>query len=76
MWGRKRRAAQERQRRIAAADTGQAQAIRREAEQELVELQAQQVEVESLARKLNRRRVQNHFGEQLTLTFNPRGGQV
>lgn len=76
MWGRKRRAARDRQRSIAAFDTGQAQAIRREAVREMAELKAQQAEVESLARKLNRRRALNHFGQDVQITFTPRGGHT
>ena len=57
-------------------DTGQARAIRAEAQRELAELRAQQDEVESIARRLERRRKQNHFGRDLSVTFRPKGGHV
>lgn len=73
MWDRKRRAALEVQRRDVATDTGQAQAIRAEAVQEKREVAQQAYEVESIARRLNRRRAQNHFGTDIQMTFTPRG---
>ena len=76
MWGRKRRSVREHESRAVAADTGQAQAIRAATVEEKRELEQQRIEIESNARKLSRRREQNHFGEQLTLTFRPRGGRA
>lgn len=55
-------------------DTGEAREYRAEAERELAVLQAQAFEVESLTRKLQRRRLQNHFGRDISVTFRPRGG--
>lgn len=55
-------------------DTGEAKVIRAEAEAELVELAAQADEVESMVRKLERRRRQNHFGRDISITFRPKGG--
>lgn len=59
---------------IVPDDTGQAKAIRAEAERELVELAEQAGEVESVARKLERLRRQDNFGTDLSITFRPRGG--
>lgn len=52
----------------------QAQQIRDEANQEMFELYVQKPEVDSLVRKLARRRVQNHFGEEMHISFTRRGG--
>lgn len=67
MWGRKRRYVE------VPDDTGQSKAIREQAEVELYELKLQSPEVESMRRRLVRRREQNHFGEELSVTFRPRG---
>lgn len=55
-------------------DTGEAQQIRQQTRAEMVELLGQAPEVESMLRKLARRREVNHFGRDLSVTFNPRGG--
>lgn len=66
MWGRKRRP-------VVPDDTGEAQIIRAEARDELHELYRQSHEVASISRKLARRRELNHFGEELTVSFQPKG---
>lgn len=50
-----------------------AQKMRDEATNEMWELKLQKSEVTSLLRKLARRRELNHFGEELTVSFRPRG---
>lgn len=66
MWRRKRKPVE------VPDDTGEAQAIRLETETELHYLKLQSPEVESIRRRLARRREQNHFGEELSVTFRPR----
>ncbi|MBK0420145.1 hypothetical protein JD276_13995 [Leucobacter sp. CSA1] len=56
-------------------DTGEAQVIRQEAQNEMYELNLQAGEVDSIMRKLVRRREQNHFGRDLSVTFRPRGAR-
>lgn len=71
MWGRKRRP-------VVPDDTGEAMIIRGEAARDRAEVHAQQSEVDSLARRLERRRQLNHFGEDLRISFAPRhwGGRT
>lgn len=57
-------------------DTGQAHAISQEAKNELREVRMQNMEVESMLRKLERRRQQNHFGEEITISWTPRKGHT
>jgi len=54
----------------------QAQQLRDEASQEMLELQIQKYEVSSLVRKLARRRELNHFGEDISVSFTRREGSV
>lgn len=68
MWGRKRGP-------VVPDDTGEAQVIREQAEAEKRELFEQRFEIASLSRKLARRREANHFGEELSISFRPRGGR-
>lgn len=68
MWPRKRKTV------IVPDDTGQAQEYREEARRELAELRAQSAEVDSITRKLQRRREQNHFGRDIQITFTRRAG--
>lgn len=58
----------------ATDDTDEIKRMRASAEQEKWELQLQKPEVESLVRKLKRRRELNHFGEELQVSFRPRNG--
>lgn len=61
---------------IVPDDTGEAKVIRAEARRELEVLEAQAGEVESMVRKLERRRQQNHFGRDISITFRPKGGHA
>lgn len=70
MWGRKRKPV------TVPDDTGEAQVIRQESQWEMQQLREQSEDVASVARKLKRRRELNHFGEELTVSFRPRGGHA
>lgn len=54
-------------------DTGEAQIMRQEANEELKRLHRQSYEVVSITDRLHRRRELNHFGEEITVSFRPRG---
>ena len=56
-------------------DIDQARALQDEAKQEMYELSTQGVEVRNLVYRLTRRRDQNHFGDELTVSFRPRGAK-
>lgn len=71
MWGRKRKAKTTEE---PVNDIEQAQGMRADAKAEMDELLTQKLEVWTLARALSRRRVQNHFGEELTVSFRPKAG--
>lgn len=68
MWGRKRKNVVENP----VDDIDQAQDMRASAREEMFELLTQQLEVQTLARRLARRRERNHFGEELTVSFHPK----
>lgn len=57
-------------------DTGDAQIIQQEAQNELRELRSQAPLISAIADKLARRRNQNHFGEEIQITFKPRGSRT
>lgn len=57
-------------------DTGEAKVIRQEAQREMAELQRQAAFVERVTRALVERRKQNHFGEDIEITFRPRRGHA
>lgn len=57
-------------------DTGEAQVIREEARQEIESLEARAPLVTYLVQQLAKRRLQNHFGEEIQITFRPRGGHL
>lgn len=65
VWGRKRVQVPD--------DTGEAQVMRQESKEELKRLQRQRYEVRDIADRLHRRRELNHFGEEMTVSFRPRG---
>lgn len=65
----------EAQERVHTGDIELAQQMRDEASSEMWELKLQKSEVASLLRKLSRRRELNHFGEELTVSFRPRGAK-
>lgn len=65
VWGRKRVQVPD--------DTGEAQVMRQESKEELKRLQRQRYEVSDIADRLHRRRELNHFGEEMTVSFRPRG---
>lgn len=54
-------------------DLDEAQEIRDEAQREMFELNTQKNEVRNLVYRLARRREKNHFGDELTVSFRPRG---
>lgn len=56
-------------------DIEEARALQDEAKQEMYELSTQGVEVRNLVYRLARRRDQNHFGDELTVSFRPRGAK-
>lgn len=64
MWPRKKA--------LPTTDIGQAQEMREEASAELAELRRQAPHVERLSKRLIERRKQNHFGDEIQLTFTPR----
>lgn len=66
VWGRKKKIA-------VPDDTGEAQIMRDESKEELKRLQRQRYEVASITDRLHRRRELNHFGEEITVSFRPRG---
>lgn len=57
-------------------DTGEAKVIRQEAQREMAELQRQAAFVERVTQALIERRKQNHFGEDIEITFRPRRGHA
>ena len=54
-------------------DIGEAQKIRKEATRDLAKVIRQAPYVSRLTASLIERREQNHFGEQIQITFAPRG---
>lgn len=57
-------------------DTGEAQVIRAQAREEREKLQGQAPIIEAIATRLIRRRYQNYFGEEIQITFRPRGSRA
>lgn len=57
---------------LPSTDIGEAREMRQEASAELAELRQQAPQVERLSRRLVARRKQNHFGDEITVTFTPR----
>lgn len=55
-------------------DTREAAIIRDEAREDLRRIEAQGPAVDKLAQRLARSREQNHFGDDIQITFRPRGG--
>lgn len=66
MWGRKRKSSVQ-------ADLDEALAIRKAAQKDLTELRKQAPYVSRLTARLIERRALNHFGDDLQITFTPRG---
>lgn len=66
MWGRKRTSQ-------VPADVGEARALREHATSEMRALKAQAPYIDRLVGTLVERRKQNHFGDELTITYQPRG---
>lgn len=57
---------------LPASDIHEAKSLRQEASAELAELREQAPQVERLTRRLVARRKQNHFGDEIQITFTPR----
>ena len=68
MWWRKRPTVQ--------TDVQEAWELKREASRHLAEAKAQAPSVASLAARLMERRALNHFGDEIQITFTPRGGRA
>lgn len=66
MWPRKRKS-------TTTADVVEARKLRAEAVKDMRQLEAQASYVTQLSRSLIERRAQNHFGDDLQITFRPRG---
>lgn len=70
MWGRKQRPQPQ------PTDLGEAKAIREYAESVRATVRIQQPEVDTRATRLQSRRMRNHFGEDIQVTFRPRGNHA
>jgi len=57
-------------------DVEEARRMREAAAKELEQIRAQDAEVTELARRLQLRRIRNHFGEDIQVTFRPRGSHA
>ena len=58
------------------SDVAQARAMKAEASQHLAEARTRAPVVASLAAQLIERRAFNHFGDDIQITFTPRGGRA
>jgi len=58
------------------ADVHEARALKDEASRHLAEARAQAPAVARLAERLMERRAFNHFGDEIQITFTPRGGRA
>ena len=65
MWGRKKT--------VRETDVHEALEIREDARKDLAELKAQSPYVSRLSARLIERRALNHFGDDIQITFRPRG---
>jgi hypothetical protein len=68
MWWRKRP--------VEAADVEEARVVRAEATAELAQVKKQAPYVSRLSARLIERRAMNHFGDDITITFTPRGNRA
>lgn len=55
-------------------DTGEAEIIRDQAREDMRQIESQKKSVDRVTRRLAIRRAQNHFGEDIQVTFRPRRG--
>lgn len=60
--------------RAAIDDTGEAAVIRDQARADLRNIASQRSAIDQVTHRLRVRREQNHFGEDIQVTFKPRGG--